>query len=264
MYYILVFIENLIINGGLLYKMKPDKDKILEDIGLSKNETKVYLALLESGQSSLKTIVNVSGVHRTNVYDALKRLIQKGIVSYIKKDKTTYYEANDPNSLMSIVKQKENKLRSILPQLKLSSEISPSKGEAYIYEGIVAVRNILNHFLDMKKPRYVYGVPSVASEMIGDFFLKKYHQKRAMARLKMYHIYNSDAKERTKLLNKLPYTESRHLSPEYDSPVATSICGDEVVLILYIKKPLVIQIRNEEIAKAYKNYFDLLWNIAEK
>ncbi|MBR9683372.1 hypothetical protein GOV03_02425 [Candidatus Woesearchaeota archaeon] len=163
-----------------------------------------------------------------------------------------------------MVHDKEIKIRSILPQLQLSSELSPSKGEVHIYEGIVAVRNILNHFLEIKKPRYVYGVPNIAAEMIGDFFLKKYHQKRVMARVKMYHIYNSDAKNRTEMLNKLSYTESKHLLPEYDSPVATSICGDEVVLILYIKKPLVIQIRNAEIAKAYKNYFDLLWKIAEK
>ncbi len=244
--------------------MKEEKEKILEELGLSKNETKVYLALLELGLSSLKDITSKSGVHRTNVYDSLNRLFKKGLASHVTKDNKTAYEASNPEDLMTLLKEKESKLKEILPQLRLSNELAPSKGEAHIYEGIVAVRNVFYHFLDMKKPRYVYGVPKIASEMLGDFFLKRHHDTRKKLKLEMKHIYNSDAKTRIDLLNKLPYTESRYLPKEYDSPVATSICGDEVVLILYTKKPLVIQIKNEQIAKSYKKYFDLLWGIAKR
>jgi sugar-specific transcriptional regulator TrmB len=73
--------------------MKQEKEKILEELGLSKNETKVYLALLELGLSSLKDITSKSGVHRTNVYDSLKRLVKKGLVSHVTKDNKTAYEA---------------------------------------------------------------------------------------------------------------------------------------------------------------------------
>ena len=77
-------------------------------------------------------------------------------------------------------------------------------------------------------------------------------------------IYNSDAKERVKWLNKKEGTESRCLPQESDSPVSTTICGDEVVMTLYTKSPLTIQIKNAEIAKAYKQYFDVLWGLAKQ
>lgn len=80
----------------------------------------------------------------------------------------------------------------------------------------------------------------------------------------MKHIYNVDAKERIDYLNSLPYTEARYLPQEYSSPVATEVCGDHVNLILWDKDAIVIQIESKEIAKAYKKYFYLLWDLAKK
>ena len=71
-------------------------------------------------------------------------------------------------------------------------------------------------------------------------------------------------KERIGWLNSLNLTEARYLPKEYNSPVSTNICGDEVVFILWKKNPLVIQIVNEELAEPYRKYFEVLWGIAEK
>ena len=59
-----------------------------------------------------------------------------------------------------------------------------------------------------------------------------------------------------------PYTETKYSAPECDSPVSTTVCGDEVVMTLYDDTPLTIQIKNAKIAQAYKRYFDILWNLA--
>jgi len=48
---------------------------LLEDIGLTKLEIKVYLAMLDLGSASAGQISSVSGVHRRSVYDALDRLL---------------------------------------------------------------------------------------------------------------------------------------------------------------------------------------------
>jgi predicted transcriptional regulator len=229
-------------------RMTLTKGDVLEEIGLSKNESKVYLALLDLGPSSINEINKKSDIHRTNVYDSLKRLTEKGYVNFISKNGKKLYEATDPSYLMDLVREKEAHLADIMPQLKLSTQLAQTQpNEAHIYEGVAALKHILNHFIELGQTRYVYGVPKTASEILGPF-LNYYHKKRTGKKLKMYHIYNSDAKDRIHFLNALPYTESRFLPREYDSPVATSICGDEVVLILYSKKPLTIQIKNQDIA----------------
>ena len=53
----------------------------------------------------------------TNVYDALQKLMEKGIVSLITKDNTKYYQASDPSMLDKVLKEKELKLQGIMPEL---------------------------------------------------------------------------------------------------------------------------------------------------
>ena len=237
-------------------------EEILQEIGLSDNEAKVYLALLELGCSVAGKISEKSGVHRTNVYDALKRLIDKGLVAYILKDKTKYFEASDPERLMDMLKEKEDKLSKALPQLALAKQMS-KKSEAKIFEGIRATKNMLELFLKQKQTIYTYGVIADVAKMIGPF-LTNYHNRRKELKIQMDHIYNADALDRMHFLNKLPYTEARLLPREFDSPVTTSICGEYVSLILWSKEPLIILIRSQEIANAYRKYFKILWNLAKK
>ena len=64
--------------------------------------------------------------------------------------------------------------------------------------------------------------------------------------------------------SKMPYTPVRRLSSLYDSTVATNICGDEVAFLVFKAPIKVIQIKDKDMAKAYKNYFKILWNNAKK
>lgn len=50
---------------------------ILEKIGLSKNESAIYLALLELGPSQIAKISEKALIHRPLVYKALPSLIEK-------------------------------------------------------------------------------------------------------------------------------------------------------------------------------------------
>jgi sugar-specific transcriptional regulator TrmB len=58
--------------------------KFLEEAGLTPIEVRIYLVLLEKGSIRAGEITRHTGIHRRNVYDAIERLVQKGLVSYIK------------------------------------------------------------------------------------------------------------------------------------------------------------------------------------
>ena len=47
-------------------------EDILEEIGLSPNEAKIYTTLLGLGLSTVTSISNKCKLHRANVYDSLK------------------------------------------------------------------------------------------------------------------------------------------------------------------------------------------------
>jgi len=95
-------------------------------------------------------------------------------------------------------------------------------------------------------------------------FLINFHTRRIKAKIWMKHIYNTGNRKRVDFLNSLEYTEAKELPKYFDTPVATNICGDEVVMIQWEKNAFVIQIINKNVADAYKKYFELMWKIAKK
>src|SRR3989344_5601969 len=99
-------------------------ETFLEDAGLTKTEAKIYLALLELGPSLAGEITKKSGIHRRSVYDAIERLIEKGLVSYMKTNNRKYFEAVKPDRLLDILREKEENIKSIIPELELKYKFS--------------------------------------------------------------------------------------------------------------------------------------------
>ncbi len=240
------------------------KEEVLKEIGFSKNQAKVYLALLDLGSATANRIADKSKVHRTNVYDTLKGLIKKGLVTYVFKDKIRYYQATDPKNLINLLKEKELHLLEILPQLSLTNKMTKTKPRAKIYEGMAAFKLFCYDILKYKDEITIFGIPKRVPNLV-KHWIDNYHREHARQKILMTHIYNSGAKERIKYLNTLPYCRARSLPKQYDSPVSTFVCGDEVVLVMWDIDPLLfVRINNRALADSYKKYFSLMWKIAKE
>lgn len=235
----------------------------LEKCGFSRNEAKVYTCLLYTGSASAGTVADKSGVHRTNVYDAIERLQEKGLVATSMKKGINFFEASPPSQILEIQKEKERMINGLMPQLETIQNFAPEKSEAHIYQGLPAIRNMLNHLLIKKQPINVYGITKLAPVLLGPFILQ-FHKRRAALKVQFNHIYNHDAGERVTFLNTLPYTEARILPKDFDSSVSTTICGDEVLLILWENNAHAIHIINKDLAESYNRYFELMWKIAKR
>ena len=85
--------------------------EILEQIGLTKTEIKIYLALLKLGQTTTTNIVREAEIHASKVYEFLDKLIQKGLVSYVIKSNKKYFTAASPVFLKEFMREKENKIK---------------------------------------------------------------------------------------------------------------------------------------------------------
>ena len=64
-------------------------EQLLEDIGLTKGEIKVYLTLLKLRETTTGKIIEEAQISSGKIYEILDKLIKKGLVSYIIKDKTS-------------------------------------------------------------------------------------------------------------------------------------------------------------------------------
>jgi|FLOH01.1.fsa_nt_gi sugar-specific transcriptional regulator TrmB len=231
--------------------------KLLEQIGLSKNEAKTYLALINLGESTATKIAKKAKIDRANTYDSLERLQIKGLASYVYKENVKHFEAANPNNLRRAIEEKELVLNKILPTLKLANSMS-SKNDVNIHEGVKAFQNLLSNLLNYNKSILVYGIPLIAPELM-KFFISHFHKKRIDKQICMKHIYNYDAEERINYLNTLEFTEAKHLPEKYAGFASTVICGEEVIITLWEKNFISIQIKNFEIAEIYGKYFEILW-----
>jgi sugar-specific transcriptional regulator TrmB len=83
----------------------------LKNLGLSEKEIKIYLNLLENGILSVRGLAQVSGLNRGSVYDILKNLQEKGLVSYFHKDTKQNFIAENPEKILNILKDKEEEFK---------------------------------------------------------------------------------------------------------------------------------------------------------
>ncbi|MBI5390305.1 hypothetical protein HZB02_02355 [Candidatus Woesearchaeota archaeon] len=238
-------------------------ENLLESLGLSKNEAKVYMALMEQGPSATGVISKAAKVHRTNAYEALDRLATKGLVAYFMKGETKYFEAADPSHLLHLLKEREDQLKKMIPEFKIARKIAGTESVAKVIDGVDAFMGLMYGFLDCKEDILIYGIPKIAPEIVKTK-IPHFHKLRIQKKISMKHIYNHNAQERITYLNSLPFTEAKYLPEQFDSHVSTMICGDEVLFTLWATPLKTILIKDQVIADAYKRYFHLLYDIAKQ
>lgn len=245
----------------------------LEKVGLSPNEVKVYLALLDLGNSLAGKISEKAGIHRRAVYDALNRLIEKGLVGFVIKSGKKYFEATNPEKLLKIlkergeeIKRKEKTIQDILPDLISRYKQTKSKLEASIYRGKDGLKTVMELILKEKKDWLSIGSTGKGPEVL-PYFLSGWHKRRLKLKIKYRGLIvdTPRGRKRAKEFEKIGLAEIKFLPPEIKNPQTIWIFGNKVAIILVsIEQPIVFLIDNKEIVDSFKDYFKLLEKISSK
>src|SRR5438045_713802 len=82
--------------------------QILEELGLSPNEARIYESLLERGESSISEVAINAKIHRRNAYDAVQRLINKGLCFQVFSAGENTYNAVDPDKLTELITERQD------------------------------------------------------------------------------------------------------------------------------------------------------------
>ena len=84
--------------------------KLLQEIGLTNSEILVYTTLLKTGSIKVGQLIKEVSLHRSRVYEAINRLTDKGLVSYVIKNNVKFFEATDPERLLSYLEEQKERL----------------------------------------------------------------------------------------------------------------------------------------------------------
>ncbi len=74
----------------------------LSGLGLSREEVQIYVALLESGQSTAGELAKRLGMARPTLYGILQRMTDKGIIIRSLRQGVRSFSAAEPESLDQI------------------------------------------------------------------------------------------------------------------------------------------------------------------
>lgn len=115
--------------------------KIFEKLGLAKSETDIYLMLLKIGSSTAAKISEKTGLNRSHIYDSLKKLMDKGLVSTYESNNTLYFSPASPETIQDYVKEIEKEISTIIPELNKLKEIEKPSTKIQLFHGKSGIKN---------------------------------------------------------------------------------------------------------------------------
>lgn len=239
---------------------------ILEQIGLTKTEAKLYRLLLSLGETKLAFLQKETGLHPQIVYRTIDTLKGKGLVSVVRKKNTLHATAETPKELVRLEQQRLNELKEALPDL-LALQKSPSLPMVHVSKGDVALRAFREKAyqkLSRNDVLYVIGGSgdrfyTAMGEQYGEIEqlrIKKKIHKRLIAPVSEKEKFAKDAHTK--------YGDFRYLPDDFPVVSSTNIYGDVIGIIIWAEEPILITITSHEVAESYKNYFRQLWQLAAR
>ncbi len=239
---------------------------ILEDLGLTQGEIKVYIALLELGSTTAGPLLEKSGLQNSVVHRALNSLIEKGLISFIKEGKRNIYQATDPENFFSFIEDKKKRFEQILPELKLAQQKQQKKEQALVFKGKRGINELYQTLLNSGGKDYntFGGGTRVTHTIMGETWWNNFHAKRIAKKIKSRQVFDESIRTFGQELNRKPLTHIRFLSRTFEQLQETVIVGSYVGIAIFTENPYGILIKDSIVAEGYRKQFEVLWKIAKE
>ncbi|PIY92296.1 MAG: hypothetical protein CO030_02715 [Candidatus Magasanikbacteria bacterium CG_4_9_14_0_2_um_filter_42_11] len=240
---------------------------ILEELGLSQNEAKIYESLIEIGESTISELSNRSKIHRRNIYDSMSRLIEKGLVFQVIGRGDNLYKPVDPHKLMELVDEKRTRLEKIMSALITSYEQKPHLEAAYIYKGIEGFKNYLRDMLSTNEDAYFIGAKGAWFDPRLKTFIEGFLTEAKKRGIKYHTLFDYEVREgavEVPLAVKKPF---KYLPKKYSTPSMVDIFGDHVVSftgagLMKISDDITIFVNiSRPLATSYKTWFQFMFDM---
>src|SRR3989344_9285140 len=230
------------------------QESLLEEIGLTKGEIKVYLTLLKLGETTTGKIIEEAQISSGKIYEILDKLIKKGLVSFIIKEKTKYFSPASPNRILDYLHEKEKELNSkeqeILKELPslLSIEKSGKKEyETNLFKGFKGIQTAIFEALEdltEKDEVLAMGIISHKKEQY-NLLWQRWHKERINKKVICKAIFSDKNTDYYTVFKKMKVTEVKVLKGI--TPSAIDVMGKRVLVFTYGEEASCLSIKNPEI-----------------
>ncbi|HYV33883.1 MAG TPA: helix-turn-helix domain-containing protein [Candidatus Limnocylindria bacterium] len=239
-------------------------NRVLNQLGFSQNETKVYLSALELGVASAQDIAKQAEIKRSTAYFVLGYLVDRGVVGRTLVRGKMRFVAEPPDKLLNMSRDVEARIKKVLPELEAIYNKKETKPKITFFEGKVAVQNVYDDTLREK--------PAEILEWNTNAYFEypnadpNYIVKRTALGIRAKRIAGKGSKWDTKhkYLDKKEISETVIVPKEIFWPeIEVDIYNNKVAFMNYAENMSVI-IESKAIADAMRQAYALSWEGAKK
>ena len=242
----------------------------LQTLSLSENESRVYVALLSAGLTTVGPIISETGLHRQQVYVALERLKESGLATSVQKNNRQHFQASDPNELVRQAERQVSLAEELAPVL---SSLQTQQDDRLEVKTIFGQKSFFQNLSDiLHSAARTDGVMRViGGGSYKDFYRivePYYHQYVEMCKeLKIEkRLITSSASVKGFKERFLSEKGNRlaTLGELLSAPTYTRITSELVTTEIYANDVTVIQISSKAVAKSHLEHFDFMWQRADE
>jgi len=241
----------------------------LQNVGLRKQESSVYIATLKIGVAKASEIAIKSTVKREACYYILKSLQAKGFISEVIKSGVKHYSAVQPKRILEIIEeekqQKTELMKEIIPELELLQKIALTRPTIEVYEGVDGFKTIVSKLVENKKQEILAYVPEKTLHFLPTFHLQ-FRRRRKENNVTMRVIT-----EKTKFMQEIQSKDKEELrQTRFNTTImkdihsAYFILPDAIVIIKANEKEQIgVYIQEEHTARLQRNIFETVWKVSK-
>ena len=245
--------------------MPIDFIKLFTNLGLTGTETKIYLASLNLGPTSVQDIAKKAGLSRTAAYEAIAHMQERGFMATYERGKKKFYVAEDPERVASYFKESITGLKEgleafnrAIPDLKAAS--GGQKPKVRFYEGREALHAPYadvhkvrpKEFLEVTNLDDVYNV-------LDEKLLKEARNAVDISKTKLRILYRGQI--RNVRSEKTEFCELDPKLGEFHGDIW--IYHNRVVFINFVGKIMTVIMENKNFADTARVLFNSAWNLSK-
>jgi sugar-specific transcriptional regulator TrmB len=232
----------------------------LKQLGLTANESSVYIASLRVGNARVSRIASEANLPKSTTNDTLETLLSKGLVSRYQHKNRFYFTAADPGVLNSWFERKQSLLTNLLPKLYATQRTAAQQPSIRTYFDKDGFYTVEREILAEAKEILIISPAKDLDELLPDHFSKfmvRRLKRRIPARIL---IEDSPIAEYVQALDKTAIHQTRVLRPPVPFESLMLIWNNKVATVSLDTQVTIVIQENKNVTQMITSLFELLWN----
>lgn len=240
-------------------------EKVIEGLGYSHKEAKIYVAALQLEESTVTDIARKSDIPRSTVSHVLQSLKHKDLMkSYLKKRRTVWVPER-PEKILEKMSIKQEEFQKAINQLT-EPKLPPKKPRIAIYRGFKELERLFESITQEKRNICAIIDSENVLRLLGQERIQDFINRRQQNFLRMRMLMaKSDFAHALRARDTAEMRITRFFPNQVSVKNAIYFFyGNKVSMIsLNEDAPMALVIEDENMAATCQNLFEFMWSVSK-